>query len=73
VRFRLRPTATDWAAYLGTDPAAKVDETGRLYSVSPDHYAPLARSCHRRFDAWQAQRRTGITLGEIVRDALRLP
>ncbi|MEV5425640.1 hypothetical protein OIE99_29480 [Streptomyces cellulosae] len=57
--------ATDWA-YLGTDPAAKVDETGRLYSVSPDHYAPLAKTCHRRFDAWQAQRRTGVPIALVI-------
>ncbi len=61
--------ATDWA-YLGTDPAAKVDETGRLYSVSPDHYAPLAKTRHRRFDAWQAQRRSGVPIGLVITEAL---
>lgn len=61
--------ANDWA-YLGTDPAAKVDETGRLYSVSPDHYAPLAKTCHRGFDVWQAQRRTGVPLALVIAEAL---
>ncbi|KDQ67243.1 hypothetical protein ACFYPK_07970 [Streptomyces halstedii] len=61
--------ATDWA-YLGTDPAVKVDETGCLYSVSPDHYAPLAKSCHRKFDAWQAQRRPGVSLGAAIIEAM---
>ncbi|MET9748954.1 hypothetical protein ABZZ92_25045 [Streptomyces ardesiacus] len=61
--------ANDWA-YLGTDAAAKVDETGRLYSVSPDHFAPLAKTCHRRFDTWQAQRRTGVPLALVIAEAL---
>ncbi|MEU3901652.1 hypothetical protein [Streptomyces sp. NPDC045251] len=61
--------ATDWA-YLGTDPAAKVDETGRLYSVSPDHYAPLAKTCHRSFDTWQAQRRNGVPIALVIAEAL---
>ncbi|MEV5886934.1 hypothetical protein AB0L74_30395 [Streptomyces sp. NPDC052020] len=61
--------ANDWA-YLGTDAAAKVDETGRLYSVSPDHYAPLAKTCHRGFNTWQAQRRTGVPIGLVIAEAL---
>jgi hypothetical protein len=61
--------AADWA-YLGTDPASKVDETSRLYSVTPEHYVPLAKSCHRKFDAWQAQRRTRLTIGDVIADAV---
>lgn len=61
--------ANDWA-YLGTDPAAKVDEAGRLYSAGPEHYAPLAKPCHRGFDTWQAQCRTGVPLGLVVAEAL---
>jgi hypothetical protein len=61
--------AADWA-YLGTDPAAKVDESGRPYSADPEHYAPLAKSCHRKLDAWQAQRRTGLPLAVAVAEML---
>jgi hypothetical protein len=61
--------AADWA-YLGTDPAAKVDESGRLYSADPEQYAPLAKSCHRKFDAWQAQRRTGLRLWGVIAETL---
>ncbi|WP_328790496.1 hypothetical protein [Streptomyces sp. NBC_00273] len=61
--------AADWA-YLGTDPSAKVDESRRLYSADPEQYAPLAKSCHRKFDAWQAQRRTGLLLGAAIIEAV---
>ncbi|MFF8430547.1 hypothetical protein ACF07Y_36490 [Streptomyces sp. NPDC016566] len=63
-----RQTA-NWA-YLGTDPAAKIDDTGCLYSVTSEHYAPMAKSCHRKFDAWQAQRRTGLSLGGVIVEAM---
>ncbi|MFI2373047.1 hypothetical protein [Streptomyces sp. NPDC018833] len=61
--------AEEWA-YLGTDPEPKVsthaDSEGSLYSTDPEHYAPLAKPCHRNFDVWQAQRRTGLTLGAAI-------
>jgi hypothetical protein len=61
--------ADEWA-YLGTDPEPKVsthaDSLDSLYSTSPEHYAPLAKPCHRGFDLWQAQRRTGLTLSALI-------
>lgn len=65
--------ANEWA-YLGTDPEPKVsthpDSKGALYSPDPEHYAPLAMDCHKRFDVWQAQRRTGLPLAVAVAEML---
>ncbi|QOV37639.1 hypothetical protein IM697_04200 [Streptomyces ferrugineus] len=65
--------AEEWA-YLGTDPEPKVsthaDSEGSLYSTDPEHYAPLAKPCHRRFDVWQAQRRTGLPLALVIAETL---
>lgn len=65
--------AEDWA-YLGTDPNAKISAEGKskgcLYSPNPEHYAPLARPCHKAFDIWQAQRRTDLTLGAAIVEAV---
>jgi hypothetical protein len=61
--------ADEWA-YLGTDSEPKVsthaDSEGALYSPNPEHYAPLAKPCHRGFDVWQAQRRSGLTLSALI-------
>ncbi|PPS67161.1 MULTISPECIES: hypothetical protein [Streptomyces] len=65
--------AAEWA-YLGTDPKPKVsthaDSKGSLYSTDPEHYAPLAKPCHRSFDVWQAQRHTGVPIGLVIAEAL---
>ncbi|MFE4589116.1 hypothetical protein [Streptomyces laurentii] len=65
--------AAEWA-YLGTDPNPKVsthaDSEGSLYSSTPEHYAPLAKPCHRSFDVWQAQRRTGVPIVLVIAEAL---
>lgn len=42
-------TAEEWA-YDHNDPAERYDEKGRAYSVDPDHYFAMCRSCHRRLD-----------------------
>lgn len=47
--------AKDWA-YDHGDPEERVDSNpnsqsfGRRYSVNPDHYIPMCRPCHVRFD-----------------------
>ena len=42
--------AQDWA-YDHLDPEALVGvRNGCLYSLSPDHYIPLCKPCHKRFD-----------------------
>jgi hypothetical protein len=41
--------ADEWA-YDHTDPDEKRDEKGRPYSVDPDRYHPMCRSCHRTAD-----------------------
>ncbi|MFC9181389.1 hypothetical protein ACFTZJ_11935 [Streptomyces globisporus] len=65
--------AGEWA-YLGTDPEPKVsthaDSLGSLYSPDPEHYAPLAKPCHRSFDVWQAQRRTGVPIALVIAEAM---
>lgn len=65
--------AEEWA-YLGTDPEPKLsthaDSLGSLYSTNLEHYAPLAMTCHKRFDVWQAQRRTGLPLGAAIIEAV---
>lgn len=64
--------AEEWA-YLGTNPEAKesthADSKGALYSPDPEHYAPLAKPCHKSFDVWQAQRRTRLTIGDLIAEA----
>ncbi|MEW1868758.1 hypothetical protein AB0420_11480 [Streptomyces caelestis] len=64
--------AEEWA-YLGTDPEPKVsthpDSEGALYSPDPEHYAPLAKPCHRNFDVWQSQRRTGVPIALVIAEA----
>ncbi|AYR03149.1 HNH endonuclease [Gordonia phage Octobien14] len=54
--------ASDWAYNL-SDPdelATKESDrsapTGTRYSANPDHYTPMCRPCHRRFDAQEAQK-----------------
>lgn len=42
--------AAEWA-YDHGDPDERVDERNGPYSVDPDRYRPLCRSCHHRFDA----------------------
>ncbi|MFE2970830.1 hypothetical protein ACFXKC_45945 [Streptomyces sp. NPDC059340] len=49
---------------------AKKGDIGCVYSVDPERYAPLAKSCHRKLDAWQAQRRTGLLLAVAVTEML---
>ncbi|EFL02234.1 MULTISPECIES: hypothetical protein [unclassified Streptomyces] len=65
--------AAEWA-YLGADPNPKVsthaDSGGSLYSTDPEHYAPLAKPCHRSFDVWQAQRHAGVPIGLVIAEAL---
>lgn len=41
--------ASDWA-YNHKDPNEFQDSRGCPYSVNPEHYFPLCRSCHRTFD-----------------------
>lgn len=41
--------AQDWA-YDHADPARLVDPRGRMFSLDPDHYLPMCRPCHRRWD-----------------------
>lgn len=42
--------ASDWA-YDGLDPDQKIDPgTGWSYTSDLDHYIPLCRSCHKKFD-----------------------
>ncbi|MGW3819549.1 hypothetical protein [Streptomyces sp. NPDC005046] len=65
--------AAEWA-YLGIDTEQRAATGGRhegvLYSPSSEHYAPLAKVCHARFDVWQRQRRTGLSLASAVLDML---
>lgn len=42
-------TAQHWA-YDHEDPNEKRDEKGRPFSVDPNHYRPMCKTCHRRFD-----------------------
>jgi hypothetical protein len=42
--------ATNWA-YTNDDPNELVDGQGLRYSLDPDRYVPMCRSCHLRFDA----------------------
>ena len=49
--------AAEWA-YDHSDPDQRVSATGQPYSVDPDHYLPLCRSCHRRFDGISPRRKT---------------
>ena len=46
--------AQDWAYSNGDLNAVRQDdgrEAGLAYSLNPDHYDPLCRPCHHRFDA----------------------
>lgn len=46
--------AQDWAYSNGDLNAVRQDdgrEAGLAYSLNPDHYEPLCKACHRRFDA----------------------
>ncbi|GHB00500.1 hypothetical protein GCM10010330_63320 [Streptomyces tendae] len=66
--------ADDWA-YLGTaGEREKVSDAkgskGFPYSPDPEDFAPLAKTCHKRFDTWQAQRRTGVPLALVIAEAL---
>jgi hypothetical protein len=48
--------AEDWAyQYTSIDP--QIDTKNRVYSESFDDYAPMCRSCHRRFDMLRPERR----------------
>lgn len=47
--------AAHWA-YDHHDPEELMDESGQIYSASPDHYIALCASCHRRLDARQPRR-----------------
>lgn len=44
--------ATDWAYdHENPDPDAKVfEKQGNVYSLKPEYYMPLCRSCHVHFD-----------------------
>lgn len=49
--FRCGDAADHWA-YDHADPNARVDGKHRLpYSLDPDHYIALCKTCHRRMDA----------------------
>lgn len=41
--------AKDWA-YDHLDPDEKVSPNGAPYSTNPEHYFPLCRGCHKKFD-----------------------
>ncbi len=41
--------AEDWA-YDGQDPQELTDPQGRSYSLDPEHYEPLCRTCHKNED-----------------------
>jgi hypothetical protein len=49
--------AAEWA-YDHADPDALTSAKGQAYSLDPEHYLPLCRSCHRKFDGvtpqWKA-------------------
>lgn len=48
--------AEDWA-YDHEDPAEHADANGRVYSLHPEHYLPLCKPCHARFDYDRRYRR----------------
>ena len=55
--------AYDWA-YTYADPDVRYDpESGRPFSLDPNCYMPLCRSCHKRFDLNMARRQSHGTEG----------
>lgn len=48
--------AAEWA-YDHTDPDELTSDKGQAYSLDPEHYLPLCRSCHRKFDGISPQRK----------------
>jgi NAD-dependent SIR2 family protein deacetylase len=44
-------SASDWA-YDHSDPDQVEEGPGRTYSLKPEHYIPLCKSCHGKFDKW---------------------
>lgn len=63
--------ASHWA-YRHSDLDQLVEEHGReagsVYSANPDHYAPLCRACHHRWDKARAGQapRHGLSLAHVV-------
>ncbi len=41
--------AKHWA-YDHEDPNERTDDWGRPYSLDPEHYQPMCKPCHRKFD-----------------------
>ena len=39
----------DWA-YQYSDPSPLTDQSGAVYSLNMDHYAPMCRKCHKHLD-----------------------
>ncbi len=50
--------AEQWA-YDHRDPNEVTNDRGLVYSVNLDHYIPLCRTCHRRFDLLARRLLTG--------------
>jgi hypothetical protein len=50
-------SARDWA-YTGDDPDERIDDAGLRFSLDPQRYAPMCRSCHRTADGPASKRLT---------------
>lgn len=58
--------AYHWS-YDHADPAERIDDDGRRYSLDVDHYAPRCTACHKRFDCAALLQERGGTFSATPR------